>query len=398
MSAPHVAVIGGGVAGTAAAWALVRGGANVRVVHDRVGSSALYSGAVDDDEHEASLRGAALTGEARAFSDALGLWTLGPTTLATREGVVRAASGADRALLDLEPLAGKHVAVADVPRDDWDSPLLAGALSASPWAERTGTRFSLVAVSALRRGHERRITSHDFAALHDEPERLAALALLLETSRSDHDAWLVGPWLGTLPNTAASLRRQVSVPVGETASFVGGAAGARFENARDALFASSSVETARARVTGLEPQGERWVVRFESDDGDVRRGDELETDAVVLATGGVAAGGIAFVWDPVRGAHGFRLPFDAPVAVALDGEPGESGGSLYGPSLEVRGFGVLERVGVHADARGAVFRMGERSAGLFVAGDALAARPRTIFEAVRSGVEAARGALLLGHA
>ena len=386
MSAEGVVVVGAGVAGTAAAWMLGRSGTRVRVVHDRAGSSALYSGALDDTEPEA------LDEDGLAFAEALGLWNVGPKMLATREGVVRAASGADRAQLDLGPLAGKHVAVADVARDDWDAPLLVGALSTSAWATRTSTRFSLVAVDALRRGHERRITGHDFAELHDAPERLDALARLLGAARSGHDAWLLGPWLGTLPETSSRLRRSLAVPVGETTSFVGGAAGARFEKARDALFQANAINVGRGRVSAIEARGEHWVVRY--DDAGGGRDGELGARAVVIATGGVAAGGIAFVWDPERGAHGFRLPYDAPVALALDGEPGDSGGSLYGASLETRGLGVLERVGIHAAVTGGVLDGDSTAGGLYVAGDAVAARSRTVREAVRSGIRAARAAVL----
>jgi glycerol-3-phosphate dehydrogenase subunit B len=307
-------------------------------------------------------------------------------------------AGADRALLDLEPLAGKHVAVADVPRDDWDAPLLVGALASSPWAERTRTKFSLVPISELRRGHERRLTSHDFAALHDDSERLGALAkLLVETGRG-YDAWLVGPWLGVTPGTASQLRRSVPVPVGETMSFVGGPAGARFENARAALCETQSIDVVRGRVGSVEARGERWVVGFASGEHEHEREDELEAAAVVMATGGVAAGGIALVWDPVRGAHGFRLSFTAPVALSLDGEPGDSGGSLYGASLETRGLGVLERVGIDADVSGNALHGKAPVAGLYVAGDALAGRPRTVLEAVESGIRAARDALLKAQA
>jgi glycerol-3-phosphate dehydrogenase subunit B len=368
----------------------------VSVIHDRAGSSALYSGALDDaldgkkPEEELPL-------EAKAFVDALALWRLGPTTIATREGVVRAASGADRVLLDLDPLAGKRVAVADVPRDDWDAPLLVSALENSPWAIRTSTTFSLVFVSALRRGHERRITGHDFAALHDDPERIDALAKLLDELGGGYDGWLVGPWLGTVPSTASRLRSSVKLPVGETTSFVGGPAGARFESARDALFLSHTIESRRGRVTAIEARGERWAVRFAGAE-DENVVEELEAQAVVLATGGVAAGGIELAWVPEHGVHGFRLPFEAPVLLSLDGEPGDSGGSLYGVSLETRGLGLLERVGVYADATGTAFRGGVSNAGLLVAGDALAARPRTVFEALRSGIQAGRGALLKARA
>jgi hypothetical protein len=149
-------------------------------------------------------------------------------------------------------------------------------------------------------------------------------------------------------------------------------------------------------MTAIEARGERWVVRFEGADDE--RDEELEAEAVVLATGGVAAGGIELAWVPEHGVHGFRLPFDAPVLLSIDGEPGDSGGSLYGVSLETRGLGLLERVGVHADRDGIAFRGGVSSAGLFVAGDALAERPRTVFEALRSGIRAGRAALLKARA
>jgi glycerol-3-phosphate dehydrogenase subunit B len=395
VSTSDVVVVGAGVAGAAAAWLCAAGGARVSVIHDRAGSSALYSGVLDD-----ALGGAKteekLTPDAQAFADALGLWRLGPTTIATREGVVRAASGADRALLDLARLAGKHVAVADVARDDWDAPLLVSSLEKSSWAVQSSTRFSLVAIGALLRGHERRITSHDFAALHDEPERLDALAKLLDESGRGYDGWLVGPWLGTVPATAVRLQSSVALPVGETASFVGGAAGARFESARDALFRARTIDSRRGRMTAIEVRDERWAVRFEALDGG--RDDELEAEAVVLATGGVAAGGIELAWIPEHGVHGFRLPFEAPVLLSIDGEPGDSGGSLYGVSLETRGLGLLERVGVHVDATGTAFRGRVASAGLVVAGDALAERPRTVLEALRSGIRAGRAALLKARA
>jgi len=402
MSGPRVVVIGGGVAGTAAAWLLARRGVRATVIHDRAGSSALYSGALDEPRGTDSLE---LDDDARAFVDALGLWRLGRGRVATREGVVRAAFGADQALLDLEPLAGKKIAVADVPRDDWDAPLLVAALAASPWAERTSTTFSLVPISALRRGHERRITSHDFAALHDEPERLSAFGKLLEEAGRGHDAWLVGPWLGITSTAAVRLRATLPIPVGETTSAVGGAPGARFENAREALFGAHAIESLRGRVTEIRERGERWVVGFERADGGGEAGasrgredDELEATAVVVATGGVAAGGIEFVWDPERGAHGFRLPFRAPVTLSLDGEPGDSGGSLYGKSLETTGLHALERVGVHADSKGSALDGKVEVPGLWVAGDALSARPRTVFEAVRSGIRAGHGALQKGRA
>jgi glycerol-3-phosphate dehydrogenase subunit B len=70
------------------------------------------------------------------------------------------------------------------------------------------------------------------------------------------------------------------------------------------------------------------------------------------------------------------------------------GGSLYGPSLETVGLGALERAGIHADSSGRPRGLGSSETGLFVAGDAVAGRPRTMLEAavagLRTGTVAAR--------
>jgi hypothetical protein len=150
---------------------------------------------------------------------------------------VRPALGADDALLELAPLAGRHIAVAEADRDDWDAPLLARTLAASAWAARTKTRFSAVPVRLLRTGHERRIAPYDLAALHDEPSRRAALAEALRAASAGVDAWLLGPWLGLEPSTVRELRALCPLPLGESTSLMGGAAGARFELSRDRLFA-----------------------------------------------------------------------------------------------------------------------------------------------------------------
>jgi hypothetical protein len=395
----RVVVIGGGFAGAAAAFAACRAGARVTLVHDRAGASELYSGAIDlspwdappDPEAErAALGDAAL----RDFRDGLGMWALGRRQVATRGGIVRRALGADAALLDLTPLAGRRVGVADIGRDDWDAPELALALSACDWAERTRTAFVPVAVKALRLGHERRITPYDFAASHDDPERLHGLARALMEAGAEVDGWLLGPWLGLGPGTPPALRALVPVPVGEATSPMGGPAGARFEQARIRLLASLELETRRARVRNVSARGSGWSVALETDLEDpVTSHAELEANAVVLATGGVAAGGIRLGWEPGHGARGFELGYDAPVLLALDREFLASAGSMFGPDLEHSGLSVLERVGVAAAPDTEV--LGESAGhGLFVAGDAVAGRARTVLGAVLDGLRA--GALAAG--
>ena len=397
-------VVGAGMAGIAAAWAAAREGRRVVVVHDRAGASSLYAGTLDLDSPDATAPNGAVNPAATpaaadphlaAFFTALGGFRLAPSVVATSSGVVRPTSGADQALLDLTPLAGKRVAVADIGRDDWDAALLARSLTASAWAVTTRTEFVAVPVKTLRSGHERRIPPYDFAALHDDEQRGASLAAALKHVSDNIDAWLVGPWLGVAPETVSVLRRLVPLPLGETTSPPGGAAGARFESARARLLEAHHVTLRHGRVSALVARGGRWAVRLDDDEGQSdeprdppNEAEELEARGVVLATGGVAAGGILFTLDPRHGGRGFTLPFQAPVALALDRDVQGGGGSLYGPSLETVGLGVLERVGIFADADGRPAGVGDDAAGLFVAGDAVAGRPRTMLEAALAGLRA----------
>lgn len=386
----EVVVVGGGIAGTAAAWAATRAHARVLLLHDRAGGTALYSGAAD----LAPWRSAAerstvvpVSEELCAFFAELGQIRLGDFRIATRQGVVRSAAGADRALLDLAPLAGLRIAVADVERDDWDAPLLAWSFSDSDWALRTRTVFEPVRIRGLRTGPERRIAPYDFAALHDDPERLASLAAEIVHACDEFDACLVGPWLGVEPETAERLQALVPVPVGECTSPLAGAAGARLERACAVLLAKLGVEVCRAEVRSVTPRAGRWATELVPE---ATAGKPLvvEADAVVLAIGGVGAGGLRFEWAPDRGGQGFSAAVDAPVSLSLDGEELSAFGSLYGPSLERSGLELLERVGFSIDASGRALLLGVAQEGLFVAGDAASGVPRTLLGAAESGVRA----------
>src|SRR5688572_10952938 len=197
-----VLVIGAGIAGTAAAFQARLRGAEVRLLHDRAGASELYSGALDSVPWTRRGR-TSLSPAAEHFLEELGLWsTARDMRIATGAGVVRPAQGADRALLNLTPLGGMTVAVANAERDDWDARLLVRSLCESGWARTTGTRFESVDVPLLRHGYERRIALHDFAALHDNAERRRWLCEQLEAAARP-DAWLLGPWLGVDPGTAS---------------------------------------------------------------------------------------------------------------------------------------------------------------------------------------------------
>jgi hypothetical protein len=343
------------------------------------GSSALTSGAVDleYDDPSAGLTDA----EALAFATALGLWRLGACRIATRQGVVRRVAGLDRSLLDLEPLAGRRVAVADVDRDDWDGPALARCLAATPWAERTRTEFSSVPIDGRREGAERRISAYDFAAFHDHEERLQWLGARLRGAPLKVDAWLLGPWLGTDISVAERMRQVVGLPLGEATSPPGGPAGARLERACDRLLADTGVKRGHERVQALERAGTEWRATGEH--------NVHVADAVVLAVGGVAAGGLALSRDSEGIAHGFRLNLELGVRVALDGHDASTASSLFGPNFEVTGLGALERVGVALADQGLV-RSSEGAAlpRLAAAGDCVEGRPRSLLEAARAGCRA----------
>jgi len=389
VSALHLAVVGAGAAGTAAAWAAARAGARVSVFSAQAGATELYSGALDFRTEERAIV-PALDDDVRAFAAELGVWNVGDRgrRVATSAGVVRAARGIDASLLDLEDLAGWHIAVADTDRFDFDAPLLARALQASPWAEATSTRFSAVRVGVLREPGERYLFAHDFAQLHEEPGRLAWLGQQLESARGSHDAWLVGPWLGVEHALAPRLRERLGVPVGETTSLPGGPAGARFAAGRERLFAHHEIASAGARVYAVEATGRVWTLQLaaeERNDGSPR---VVVVDAVVLAAGGLVGGGLRLAEPGDTSSPGVVPTFRVPAPVALDGTQFATPGSLHGVDWAHYGVEALERVGIAAE-RGRV----EGQRGLFAAGDCVSARSRTVLEAVRAGVEAARAAL-----
>ena len=117
---------------------------------------------------------------------------------------------------------------------------------------------------------------------------------------------------------------------------------------------------------------------------------------MVLAIGGIAAGGVIYA-PPERGAGtelppGGKVPFelslDAPVVLST-GDGGRMGivASMHGPELDVAAWpafgrpGALEAVGVRCEG----VRAGD---GIYAAGDVVAGQPRTVLEAVSSGIAA----------
>lgn len=407
--ARSILVIGAGVAGLAAAWSARQRGAQVTVISAGVGETALASGAVDDVPWEQLERAARLLGSdlpsgglptaVGQFAADLGLWDLplaAVARLATVAGRIRPARGRDRALLDLDPLRRTRVLVPRATRAGWDADALAAALTDEPFARARGLRFLAVDAPALRFDDERRIADGDLAARHDDPARLEWLAERLRQTLAragGAGAVLLGPWLGARVQRAEALSALVGVPVGEALVGAGSPAGLRFEAARDALLKVIGAAQRSARVRSIEadPESSGGGVTVHLDRDDVA----LTADAVVLAIGGLAGGGIAYVPPergagadlPPRGAVPFALSLVAPVTLGDARVALGVVSSMQGPELDVAAWpsgdrpGALETIGIRC--------AGVRAApGIFAAGGAIAGRTRTVLDAVTTGLRA----------
>jgi glycerol-3-phosphate dehydrogenase subunit B len=400
----RVSIIGAGVAGLAAAWSARRLGHEVTLVSFGPGASALGSGAVDDVPWEEVARAvrtlgdgghaARLGAELAAFVEDLRLWEVPEAALvllATVAGRLRPARGRDRALLDLAPLAGQAVLVPRAARAGWDADALAAGLSADPAARARRITFRAVDADVLRFAEESRIADGDLAARHDDEARLGWLATQLRAALAASpgaSAVLLGPWLGALSPRAEPLSRAVGARVGEALAGLGSAAGMRFEAARDALAAGLDVRRVRRRAEAVRRAERGFVVSA--------GGESFAADAVVLAMGGMAGGGVLYAPPehaagadlPPGGRVPFALSLRAPVDLSLGGAARmEVVGSLHGPELDAIAWpragrpGALETVGVRCEG----VRAGE---GILAAGDVIAGRPRTALVAAASGIAA----------
>ncbi|TKD13171.1 hypothetical protein [Polyangium fumosum] len=412
----RVLVLGAGVAGLSAAFAARNSGADIVLVSAGAGASSLGGGAVDDVPWEERIHAARVLGspielhtlppEVVAFSNALGIWDLPdrapPPFVATIAGRLRPARGRDKGLLDLGALRGKRVLLPRAPRAGWDADAIAATLSDDPLARRTGLRFEAIDASILRFADEARISDGDLAARHDDPARIGWLAerlreALTADARLHPDepasAVLLGSWLGARAARAEELSERARVSVGEALVGVGSAAGLRFDAAQRKFFDRLGVQRIVDRAVSLVRDGDRLLLTRARDT------TKIAADAAVIAMGGVAGGGIVYEPPehgagedlPARGAIPFALSIDAPVALALARGPLDVVASMHGPELDQTAWpkdaapSMLEAVGIHAPGgRAALF--------VFAAGDVLAARPRTLLEAVASGLRAGHAA------
>ena len=395
----RVVVVGSGIAGLSAAFAARKAKATVTMVLGRPGATTLTSGALDDIEWERakSSPASALAANERAFLDALGIWEVGEerALVATSSGRLRPARGRDRAVLDLAKLENAVVALPRSPRFDWDADALSRALNGEPLAQARGLRFEPIDAETLRFADEAKLSVYELAERHDE----GRVAWLVERLRScpgleGKQALLFGPFLGLQPSVAEALTEALGMPVGETLSPVGGIAGLRFERARDRLLSQLDVVTHQGFLTGARGEAGRAIVELEGD-------AMLDGNVVVLATGGVAGGGIlaskallAGLDENASREPAFVPSLDSEAVLATFGCRLPLPSSPFGPPTEelswssVRGRTLLESVGFAEDQGRALGADGEPIDWLLVAGDATADRPRTVLEAMRTGLRA----------
>jgi len=336
------------------------------------------------------------------FAEELGLWRLPHIgepliRLATQAGRVRVARGCDRGLLDLSLLSsGARVILPRVARAEWDADSLARALSADAYCQSRRIRFEAIDAKVLKLLGEDRIAPAELASRHDEPARLDWLAqrfaeLLERAGRVD--AVLVGPWLGADRARAEWLGERLGVVVGEVLSAMGGPAGYRFEAGRLRMLSALGVQLEPYNVEGVVHRDDELELSVE------RELDPVLVDAVVLALGGLSAGGI--IYDPPEQSAGrniaslarcaFRLSLDAEVELKAHGQRLDVGSSIHGPVLDDTAWpsdadpGLLESVGIDCEQE-------HIRDSLYAAGDVIADRPRTMLQAAYSGIRAGAAA------
>jgi hypothetical protein len=378
-----VAVIGGGVAGTGAAFAASRAGASVVLVDGGPGASMLATGGLDLVDGQGPRPEASVPREVVAFLEAAGGYTLAPrAVLVTTAGVVRHAAGHDSAVIDVSVAAGKKVGVVECDRPGWNALTLARA-----WGER----YQMVAATVLRHADERAIPDADFAGRHDDPTRLAWLGERLRDAVGRRDgafgALVLPPCLGVEESRARDLSTVVGVPCGEATALPGGPAGLRFERTRERVLADAGVDVIRTRASSVERTAGGWRVTAGA--------HVLDVAAVVVATGGLLGGGTEYVpsgTGATRSRPPVRLTLASPLALGSHGRPLGAPSSVFGAAPERLAWPwtedpVLERAGALVGPEGE-----SASYGLFAAGEVVADAPRTWLASLASGLRAGAAA------
>jgi glycerol-3-phosphate dehydrogenase subunit B len=398
-----VVVIGDGAAGIAAAFAASRAGARTLVLSRGNGATSLYSGCLDRAAWDAHRAQPSLPhSDEEAFLEAMGIWTLTEreARVATLAGVVRTAEGRDRALLDLASCEKDCVLVPRVDRPGWDADLLAGSWSEDAWCQDHGLRFEVFDAPLFDDDRMRCASDVEVASALDEPARQEAFGEALKACVRRHGsggAVLIGPWLGVRSDVAAMLTNLIGIHIGETATMLGGTAGARWESASEALLDRVGVRRVRGRAVRLVRSKDRWEISiFDRENPILARG-------VVLATGGVVGGGVVLSSAEEAAAEEvapaptlpFALSVHGPMVLAVDGRATEAVASLQGINLErfawprgSRDRWLLDRVGILRNGVSALDASGEFLPGMFVAGELATDRAAAMLPSMATGLDA----------
>jgi hypothetical protein len=350
--------------------------------------------------------GAAVDTDERAFLDAMGLWELKnhPVQLATLWGATRPAMGCDRALLDLSPYEHARILVPRADRPAWDADLLARSWSEQPWARQHHVAFVPIDAGLLQQDSFRHAVDAEFAASLDDDQACDKFADLLREAvdRSlGGDALLLGPWLGVQSDVAGRLAQRLGMPVGETLTLMGGAAGARFEMAAEKLLADIRVDRLCECVVELRASEVGWEARCRHAD------DLLRSKAVVVACGSFVGGGVVLTSAeeaqmcevPPRPTSPFSLSFRSPLCLAVDGQVNHFVASLQGLNLERLAWPhapqqrwVLDRVNVFHDGVQALDAEGSPIRGVFVGGEVAYDHAHAMLSSVATGLQAGASA------
>lgn len=371
----HVLVVGAGLAGLAAAWAAKKMGARVTIVRGRPGASALSSGAWDWEIRRWSVDDPGMTSVLDFLRETRAPVLHGDAIVVGSSGVRRSTGGRDVQVLDVGNV--ERVVVPRVAVGAWDADAIAESIDARA-----------IDATLVKHEDEMRMPLADFAALHDDEARRAWLVDRLRESLAhapDADAVLLPPMLGVDEKTIEHVRAAISIAVGESLCDPGGPRALRFVRWRDAALRALEVEV----VDGD-------VARVAATSATFSDGRSLSCDAIVLAIGGLVAGGLSLASLDDRQVARVGVDIDAPeITVFSHGEPLDPPASLFGHEghrLILGASSLLDRAGVPIERSRVCDRRGRALSWLFAAGDVVADAPRSAMNALTTGIAAGSAA------
>lgn len=365
-------VVGGGVAGAAAAHHAALRGVHVVWIRGGVGASSLASGAADLRPWTRAPEREPLSNELSRFVDALDAWTIDVQSarVATVAGVLRCARARDPLVLDIARLGGGHVWVVD--GDEEKARDRALSLSSFSWCRQSRTTFHPLAYPSPR-------------GRVSEPRELAAVAkrAIDESNRAEKESvgWLFTPELLSSEADCERLQATLGGSVGTTLGEAGSVLGRRLHQ-KLLDFAPAGVERVQGWVSILASSGARLNATLKGEDA----ASPGSFDGAVVAIGGAAVGGIVLTakgrLQTSMEVPGGRIEVPGPDGTWLDADVG----SRQGVNFFELAVDAPSRLGLASDGRTAP--------NLVAAGDCVAGSDRTLLGAAQSGIDAAAFVLL----